>query len=221
MSLSPFSRKSRATSRLLITGTSSEPLFVSTALSQKLASCQCCCKTRPCLPRPRCPSASCTRFLPVDLPAPWTSPSISHARRPKPIPTHRRRQPRSRRKFRFSTSWLHAACPQHPPKGPPSPHSPASMLFQPQPSSHHLGRRPAWPSFPPPPPVGKERTSVVSTPFVAKLYRFAMNFLLVSTRNQEEEQGRQEETEVKGEGQSEETAHIDDYVDGVKCKTPT
>ena len=28
------------------------------------------------------------------------------------------------------------------------------------------------------------------------------------------EQGRQEEREVKGEGQSEATAHMDDYVDG-------
>ena len=32
------------------------------------------------------------------------------------------------------------------------------------------------------------------------------------------EQGRQEEREVKGEGQGEETAHMDDYVDGMKVQ---
>ena len=62
--------------------------------------------------------------------------------------------------------------------------------------------------------MGKERTSVVSTPSLAELYRFAMNFLLVRKRKKEEEQGRQEESEVEREGQSEETAHMDDYVDG-------
>ena len=31
-------------------------------------------------------------------------------------------------------------------------------------------------------PVGKERTSVVSTPSLAELYRFAMNFFLVRKR---------------------------------------
>ena len=51
----------------------------------------------------------------------------------------------------------------------------------------------------------KERTSLVSTPSLAELYRFAMNFLSVREEEKEEEQGRQEETEVKGEGQSEET----------------
>ena len=34
----------------------------------------------------------------------------------------------------------------------------------------------------------------------------------------EEEQGRQEEREVKGESQGEETAHMDDYVDGMKVQ---
>ena len=33
--------------------------------------------------------------------------------------------------------------------------------------------------------VGKERTSVVSTPSLAELYRFAMNFLLVRKRNRD------------------------------------
>ena len=47
----------------------------------------------------------------------------------------------------------------------------------------------------------------MSTPSLAGLYRFAMNFLLVRKRN-----GR-------GESQSEETAHMDDNGDGVKCKT--
>ena len=63
--------------------------------------------------------------------------------------------------------------------------------------------------------VVKERTSLVSTP---SLYRFAMNFLLVRKKIKEEEQGRQEEREVKGEGQSEETAHMDDYGDGVNVQ---
>ena len=52
--------------------------------------------------------------------------------------------------------------------------------------------------------MGKERTSLVSTPSLVELYRFAMNFLLVRKRKKEKEQGRQEEREVKGEGQSEE-----------------
>ena len=38
--------------------------------------------------------------------------------------------------------------------------------------------------------------------------------LVDEEEEKEEEQGRQEEREVKGESQSEETAHMDDYVDG-------
>ena len=45
--------------------------------------------------------------------------------------------------------------------------------------------------------------------------------LVGEEEEKEKEQGRQEEREVKGEGQSEETAHMDDYGDGVKCKTQT
>ena len=57
----------------------------------------------------------------------------------------------------------------------------------------------------------KERTSVVSTPSSAELYRFAMNFLLGEEEEKEEEQGWQEEREVEsGEDQGEETAHMDD-----------
>ena len=44
---------------------------------------------------------------------------------------------------------------------------------------------------------------------------------LLVGEEEEKEKGRQEEREVKGEGQSEETAHMDDYGDGVKCKTQT
>ena len=42
--------------------------------------------------------------------------------------------------------------------------------------------------------------------------------LLVGEK-EEKEQGRQEEREVERGGPSEETAHMDDYGDGVKCKT--
>ena len=45
--------------------------------------------------------------------------------------------------------------------------------------------------------------------------------LVGEEEEKEKEQGRQEEREVKGEGQSEETAHMDDNGDGVKCKTQT
>ena len=45
--------------------------------------------------------------------------------------------------------------------------------------------------------------------------------LVGEEEEKEKEQGRQEEKEVKGEGQSEETAHMDDNGDGVKCKTQT
>ena len=65
--------------------------------------------------------------------------------------------------------------------------------------------------------VVKERTSVVSTPSLAELYKFAMNFLLVKKRKMKE-QGRQEEKEVERESQSEETTHMDDYGDGVKMQ---
>ena len=44
---------------------------------------------------------------------------------------------------------------------------------------------------------------------------------LLVGEEEEKEKGRQEEREVKREGQSEETAHMDDYGDGVKCKTQT
>ena len=59
--------------------------------------------------------------------------------------------------------------------------------------------------------------SLVSTPSLAELYKFAMNFLLVRKRKREE-QGRQEEREVEREGQGE---HMDDHGDGMKCKTQT
>ena len=42
--------------------------------------------------------------------------------------------------------------------------------------------------------------------------------LVGEEEEKEEEQGRQEEREVKGEGQSGEIAHMDDYVDGVKVQ---
>ena len=42
--------------------------------------------------------------------------------------------------------------------------------------------------------------------------------LVGEEEEKEEEQGRQEEKEVEREGQSEETAHMDDYVDGVKMQ---
>ena len=42
--------------------------------------------------------------------------------------------------------------------------------------------------------------------------------LVDEEEEKEEEQGRQEEREVKGEGQGEEIAHMDDYVDGVKVQ---
>ena len=45
--------------------------------------------------------------------------------------------------------------------------------------------------------------------------------LVGEEEEKEEEQGRQEEKEVKGESQGEETAHMDDYGDGVKCRTQT
>ena len=60
---------------------------------------------------------------------------------------------------------------------------------------------------------------MVSTPSLAELYRFAMNFLLVRKKEEkEEEQGRQEEKEVQIESQGEEIAHMDDYVDGMKVQ---
>ena len=72
----------------------------------------------------------------------------------------------------------------------------------------------------PPGIVVKERTSVVSTPSLAELYRFAMNFLLVRKRKKKRNRDGKKR-EVKREGQSEETAHMDDYVDGRKCNTQT
>ena len=45
--------------------------------------------------------------------------------------------------------------------------------------------------------------------------------LVGEEEEKEEEQGRQEEKEVERGGQGEETAHMDDYGDGVKCKTQT
>ena len=45
--------------------------------------------------------------------------------------------------------------------------------------------------------------------------------LVGEEEEKEEEQGRQEEREVERGGQGEETAHMDDYVDGVKGETQT
>ena len=45
--------------------------------------------------------------------------------------------------------------------------------------------------------------------------------LVGEEEEKEEEQGRQEDREVKGEGQGEEIAHVDDYVDGMKGETQT
>ena len=45
--------------------------------------------------------------------------------------------------------------------------------------------------------------------------------LVGEEEEKEEEQGRQEERELERGSQGEETAHMDDYGDGVKCKTQT
>ena len=53
----------------------------------------------------------------------------------------------------------------------------------------------------------------MSTPSLAELYRFAVNFLLVRKRKKKRNRNGRERGEVKGESQGEEIAHMDDYVD--------
>ena len=49
--------------------------------------------------------------------------------------------------------------------------------------------------------------------FLSGVVQVRHELLVGEEEEKENEQGRQEEREVKGEGQSEETAHMDDYVD--------
>ena len=53
---------------------------------------------------------------------------------------------------------------------------------------------------------------MVSTPFLSGVVQVCHELLVGGEEEKEEEQGRQEEKEVEREGQSEETAHMDDWV---------
>ena len=66
------------------------------------------------------------------------------------------------------------------------------------------------------PPPGVEKDTLLSG-----VVQVCHELLVGEEEEKEKEQGRQEEREVKGEGQSEETAHMDDYVDGMKGETQT
>ena len=61
--------------------------------------------------------------------------------------------------------------------------------------------------------VGEERTSVVSTPSLAELYKFAMNFLLVRKRKRKRNRDGRKRVKKREKVKNEETAHMDDYVD--------
>ena len=62
-----------------------------------------------------------------------------------------------------------------------------------------------------------EDVSSVHT-FLSGVVQVFHELLIGEEEEKEEEQGRQEERELKEEGQGEETAHMDDYVDGVKVQ---
>ena len=56
---------------------------------------------------------------------------------------------------------------------------------------------------------------------LSRVVQVCHELLFGEEEEKEKEQGRQEVSEVKREGRSEETAHMDEYGDGVKCKTQT
>ena len=60
--------------------------------------------------------------------------------------------------------------------------------------------------------MGKEKTSVHT--LLSGVVQVCHELLVGEEEEKVKEQGRQEEREVKGEGQGEETAHMDDHVDG-------
>ena len=55
--------------------------------------------------------------------------------------------------------------------------------------------------------------------FLGGVVQVCHELLVGEEEEKEEEQGRQEEKEVERGGQGEETAHMDDYVDGMKTKS--
>ena len=59
----------------------------------------------------------------------------------------------------------------------------------------------------------------MSTPLPSGVVQVCHELLV--GEEEEKEEGRQEVWEVERGGQGEETAHMDDYGDGVKCKTLT
>ena len=71
------------------------------------------------------------------------------------------------------------------------------------------------PKPPKPEAICGEREDVSSVhTLLSGIVQVCHELLVGEEEKKEEEQGRQEETEVEREGQSEETAHMDDYVVG-------
>ena len=68
--------------------------------------------------------------------------------------------------------------------------------------------------------MGKEDVVDVHT-LLSGVVQVCHEQLVGEEEEKEEAQGRQEEREVERGSQSEETAHMDDYGDRVKCKTQT